>query len=126
MDVRPSITIDLNDLGFSEPVIMGPMSFRKRQMLKNYLGSISKKDENGTDLDLGHSGDIETAVALAYIRSAPFDTSIDGFLNKCDELDERLPGAGSELFRRISEAAAEIGGGKDLSPFVSSRGAENL
>jgi hypothetical protein len=65
-------------------------------------------------------GDMEIAMAMSYIRSAPFPTTVNGFLDYCDTIDDN-GGDSAALLEAIQKAMLEI---DDDSPLSDSPSAE--
>lgn len=116
------ISIPLGEYGFDGAIDMGKPSFRKINDMKNAISNVTKlRTANGQAvIDRTNIGDIEIIGNLAYVRSAPFPLTLDGFLDFCDILDYKEIGSAQRLWDKICETVKTIDGGV-TSPFADSQ-----
>lgn len=109
--INDIITIDLGPFGGEGIIELSRPTFRRIQQMKNLLGKCmgASIDEIGNRvLKDAPLGDMEIIKMMAYVKSAPFQASMDNFLNYCDRLDDKRNGSALELFALIKEKVAEI------------------
>ena len=102
--------IELETFGGEGVIEIGLPTLSMKVRLKNELGRRARmKVVNGEQtLTYDDIGDVEVLKALAYVRSAPFPKSLQGFLTYCDKLDTVKVGNGEALFTAINEAIEEV------------------
>lgn len=121
MDIRPSITIDLEEYGMTGQIVMEPLTFRREVELRNNLGSAVHYEGTGTDMTVvGQDlGDMELYGIMAYITKAPFNCrSKEAVLQFFDRADDAKVGNGHAIYDRMKAEAQRIKDG-ELSPFGS-------
>lgn len=119
------IAVELSDYGGEGTVELCAPSLRKVREAQNIVGKYSKfNTRTGENIvDGSHISDIQIIGLMSYIRKAPFDTTLDGFLDYGDILDEKTPGSATRLMNDLISVARGIDNG-DVSPFVPSPEAE--
>lgn len=100
-------------------VVMGEPSMRAIHMATNALGRSTRGHMVGNKFvpDSVQLGDANLIEVLMYVRKAPFQTTVDGFLEYCDQMEAPLDTA---LFGEMKMFAEEIEQG-GLSPFGTSQ-----
>ena len=102
--------INLVEFGGEGVVEVAPPTLSKKVALKNELGKRARMKivDGEQTLLYDDIGDVEVLKALAYVRSAPFPTTLNGFLAYCDKLDEVKNGNGEALFAALNKAVEEV------------------
>lgn len=123
MDYRTRITIDLTRYGQPGTVELGAPTFRRRTELSNEMSRRMgiEQGKSGLKIDSIPSGDLNILQRMAYVRSAPFSPTVEGFLEYTDLMDEQDPGSADALWDAICEAIERIDKGEE-SPLDSSQG----
>lgn len=118
MNFVSTVTLDLAKYRAKGEVVLALPSFRKIVQMRNrsVRAQVSK---DGAELVAENSGDLEVMATLCYVRSAPFETDLDSFLNFCDMLDEGWPGSAMRFYDDMRVAIADLDSGK-TSPLDSS------
>lgn len=116
------ISIPLGEFGYEGAIAMSKPSFRRLNDAKNAVSNVTKlRNVDGQAvIEKTNIGDIEIIGVLAYIRSAPFPPTLEGFLGFCDTLDNAEIGAAQRLWNKMAETAKRIDEG-ETSPFVDSQ-----
>jgi len=120
--IKPVRMIDLAAFGGEGEIEMRAPNMRKQNEFKNTISKYVKVNRNMESVEMKDElpmGDLEIAMAMSYTWKAPFGTTITGFLNYCDELDEN-GGDSLALFQAMQKAIAEIDAD---SPFAGSQSA---
>lgn len=114
-DIKRSIMIDLRDYGAEGAVEMRKPSLRRQNEFKNQITRyfVINGDEKTLKPD-APIGDLELLMMLQYVYSAPFATTIEGFLRFTDVMD---PDQASALLARMNDCTREL---IAYSPFVQS------
>ena len=122
MEVTSMIEIDLNDYGTEGKVVLAPPSLRKLTMTKNMLAKCTKsRSVNGQIvMDEALVGDSEIIQILQYIKSSPFQQSVNGVMDFTDKLDAIEMGNGMRFWQAVMEGAEKIEKGL-VSPFADSQ-----
>ena len=110
--------IDLGEYGKEGIIEMGEPSMRNLTMRDNALGNctVTKMVDGVPVVMETRIGDADIVNTLVYVRKAPFNNTVKGFLGYCDTM---VPGKDSALFKRMKEIRVEIEEGK-ASPFADS------
>lgn len=128
VDVQQMTTIDLTEFGMAGEMVIAPPTLRKTIEMKNAMGNCTKTHlvDGKPVVDETRLGDVDVIMALAYVRSAPFRITLDGFLSYCDLMDSRSFGSAEKLYERMNEIIDTYRDGAK-SPFVNSQdqGTEN-
>lgn len=128
MDLKKEIRIDLGKYGAEGEIVLRTPTLRKIIELKNARSRYASVKINRDNMNEGtgiiaDEGDLDVLAHMAYVASAPFKTTVQGFLGFTDKLDAECPGAGLALWNEIAEGVEKIDE-EPNSPFVSSPGAE--
>jgi hypothetical protein len=120
MDVRPQITVDLNEYGFDGQITLEPLDFVRRKRLQNNLGRATHfKDLNMDELKSQDLGDIIVYKVMAFMTSAPFKLdSIESFYGFMARLDKNELGSADRLFNRLENEIKTL---KEDSPLPQSQ-----
>ena len=102
--------IDLSAFGGEGVMEVSLPTLSMKVKLKNELGKRARmKVVDGEQiLTYDDMGDVEILKTLSYVRSAPFQTTVRGFLAYCDSLDAVQVGNGEKLLQAIADAVAEL------------------
>lgn len=119
------ISIPLGEFGYEGAIAMSKPSFRRLNDAKNAISNVTKLSTvNGQAVvEKTNIGDIEIIGVLAYIRSAPFPPTLEGFLKFCDTLDNAEVGAAQRLWNKMVETVKKVDEG-ETSPFADSQDQE--
>lgn len=125
MVLNKTIAIDLAKYGGDGYVEVGYPSFRRLKLAERNATKYLTKVVNGVP-QIVSDGVIEADMErmMAYIESAPFPLSVDGFFEFTDSLDKIKRGSGEEFYRDVVEAIEKVKDGS-ASPSPSSPEAEN-
>lgn len=121
MEVRPSITVNLNEYGVEGAIRLEPLTLRREVQMKDNIGRCNHYSGNGEELRIDRidTGSALVYTVMAYITQGPFKTNdIKSFLGFMDSVDE-AGGSSSELFKRLQKEIGRIKEGQ-LSPFAQS------
>lgn len=125
--IGKTIEIDLTEYGDENAkIVLAPMSGSARNRMLNEVGrccNVPMKKGTIPTMDRVASGDVQIIMLMAYVKSAPFEPTLKGFLGYMDKLDEKEIGKGCELQDRIAAEVEKIAKG-DLSPLSNSQAAE--
>ena len=105
------LVLDMSKYGGQGQVVVGRPTFRRKREKENAAARALKFENSqlvATELAIG---DIDTIAHLAYVKSAPFTTSLDSlepFYDYCDMLDAGRLGAAEEFWNDLTEAIDRI------------------
>lgn len=121
MDYKAVITIDMAKYGQSGMVEVCAPSFRKRTMMSNELTRriVMEQTRTGTKVQNIPAGDWGIMQKMLYIRTAPFQTDVEGFLAYTDVMDAANPGSADAFWDDLDEAIEKIDSG-EASPLGAS------
>ena len=116
-NIKPVRIIDMNDFGWDGTLTIRAPNARKNNEFKNAMSKYLRYERGNMVLKEDvPMGDMEIAMAMSYVRDAPFQTTIEGFLGFCDMLDDQ-GGDSSALLDTIQRCIMEVDGD---SPFADS------
>lgn len=105
-----TIALDLKSYGGKGELILAPPSLRKLIDMRNKVAKV-KASSAGTTMDV-EVGDMELMSVLTYVRSAPFKTDMESFLEYCDGLEEKEAGISVRLYDDMRLAIESIDKGE--------------
>lgn len=106
--------------------IMYPAFSKKRKASNLASSMLIKIDRNGTPVkDTSKQLDAALVVQLAFIESAPFEPTFEGFMEFTDSLDAKERGMGEKFYTAFVEAVEKVKHGV-TSPSPGSQAAENV
>lgn len=126
MVLNKTIAIDLAKYGGEGYVEVGYPPLRKRERFEQLATNLLTIYVDGRPtVQVGKALEAEKYRMLAYVESAPFDLTPDGFYSFTDSLDAKVRGSGEQFYADLREAIEKVKGG-DTSPSPSSPAAENV
>lgn len=110
--INDIITIELTPFGGEGVAEVAMPTFRKQREMKNAISRcMNTRIEGGEGkMDTANIADVEIIRTLAFVRSAPFPTELEGFMDYCDTLDAKRLGAAEEMFMALSDAVRTVEG----------------
>ena len=108
VDVKPMTKIDLAEFGMEGEIILSSPSLRKQIMTKNALGNCARTHlvDGKPVVDETCLGGVDIITTLQYVKSAPFKTDLNGFLDYCDRMDANELGSAERLYEKLREMTA--------------------
>lgn len=122
MDYKAVISIDMSRYGQSGMVEVCAPSFRKRTAMSNELTRriVMEQTRTGTKVQNIPAGDWGIMQKMLYVKSAPFQTDVEGFLAYTDIMDASNPGSADAFWDDLDAAIQRIDSG-EASPLDGSQ-----